>query len=51
MLQAHGVQYTFTMFRSVLPLVQMAQVTLGHPKDVNDEERKKYVAIQKLFGK
>lgn len=33
--------WPYSMFSSVLPLVQMAQVTLGHPKDVNKEERKK----------
>lgn len=35
--------WPYSMFSSVLPLVQMAQVTLGHPKDVNKEERKKSV--------
>lgn len=30
------------MLSSILPLVQVAQVTLGPPKDVKKEERQKY---------
>lgn len=29
----------YSMYSSILPLVQLAQVTLGHPKDVKKEER------------
>ena len=39
--------WPYSMFSSVLPLVQMAQVTLGHPKNVNKEERKKVYGNRK----